>query len=100
MLVTRVRLPACALAGLEHATIGPDPWHSIVVPWVGAKCGCTKPANAHAGSRARITSMGGLYDAATLHAPLMENRAAGDDGSDPEPMKSVLRWGGGMLLDK
>ena len=57
-------------------------------------------ANAHAGSRTRVTSMGGLYDAATLHAPLMENRAAGDDGSDPEPMKSVLRWGGGMLLDK
>ena len=27
-------------------------------------------ANAHAGSRARVTSMGGLYDAATLHAPL------------------------------
>ena len=24
---------------------------------------------AHAGSRARVTSMGGLYDAATLHAP-------------------------------
>ena len=26
--------------------------------------------NAHAGSRTRVTSMGGLYDAATLHAPL------------------------------
>ena len=38
------------------------------MPWVGAKCGCTKQANAHAGSRARVTSMGGLYDAATLHA--------------------------------
>ena len=25
--------------------------------------------NAHAGSRTRVTSMGGLYDAATLHAP-------------------------------
>ena len=25
--------------------------------------------HAHAGSRARVTSMGGLYDAATLHAP-------------------------------
>ena len=25
-------------------------------------------SNAHAGSRARVTSMGGLYDAATLHA--------------------------------
>ena len=24
---------------------------------------------AHAGSRTRVTSMGGLYDAATLHAP-------------------------------
>ena len=24
--------------------------------------------NAHAGSRARVTSMGGLYDTATLHA--------------------------------
>ena len=24
--------------------------------------------NAHAGSRTRVTSMGGLYDAATLHA--------------------------------
>ena len=27
---------------------------------------------AHAGSRARVTSMGGLYDAATLHAPQMK----------------------------
>ena len=26
---------------------------------------------AHAGSRTRVTSMGGLYDAATLHALLM-----------------------------
>ena len=26
--------------------------------------------NAHAGSRTRVTSMGGLYDAATLHALL------------------------------
>ena len=26
--------------------------------------------NAHAGSRTRVTSMGGLYDAATLHAPV------------------------------
>ena len=25
--------------------------------------------DAHAGSRTRVTSMGGLYDAATLHAP-------------------------------
>ena len=25
--------------------------------------------NAHAGSRTRVTSMGGLYNAATLHAP-------------------------------
>ena len=27
-----------------------------------------KNMNAHAGSRARVTSMGGLYDAATLRA--------------------------------
>ena len=27
--------------------------------------------NAHAGSRARVTSMGGLYDTATLRAPLI-----------------------------
>ena len=32
------------------------------------KVAYTIPANAHAGSRARGTSMGGLYDAATLHA--------------------------------
>ena len=28
-----------------------------------------KASNAHAGSRTRVTSMGDLYDAATLHAP-------------------------------
>ncbi len=28
-----------------------------------------KTNNAHAGSRTRVTSMGGLYDTATLHAP-------------------------------
>ena len=27
--------------------------------------------NAHAGSRTRVTSMGGLYDAATLHALML-----------------------------
>ena len=26
--------------------------------------------SAHAGSRARVTSMGGLYDTAALHAPI------------------------------
>ena len=31
---------------------------------------CRAPGKyAHAGSRTRVTSMGGLYDAATLHAP-------------------------------
>mgnify|MGYP007062630612 CR=1 FL=1 len=29
---------------------------------------CWNTNNAHAGSRTRVTSMGGLYDAATLHA--------------------------------
>ena len=31
-------------------------------------------ANAHAGSRPRVTSMGGLYDAATLRAPVTSRR--------------------------
>ena len=31
-------------------------------------------ANAHAGSRTRVTSMGGLYDAATLRAPVTSVR--------------------------
>ena len=31
------------------------------------------PANAHAGSRTRVTSMGGLYDAATLRALVHSN---------------------------
>jgi hypothetical protein len=31
----------------------------------------TVTRNAHAGSRTRVTSMGGLYDAATLHALLL-----------------------------
>ena len=30
---------------------------------------------AHAGSRTRVTSMGGLYDAATLHAPCLDPRS-------------------------
>ena len=29
---------------------------------------CEKTKDAHAGSQTRVTSMGGLYDAATLHA--------------------------------
>ena len=32
----------------------------------------TLATNAHAGSRTRVTSMGGLYDAATLHAPCLD----------------------------
>ena len=32
-------------------------------------------SNAHAGSRARVTSMGGLYDAATLHALAVADRS-------------------------
>ena len=32
---------------------------------------------AHAGSRTRVTSMGGLYDTATLHARLPPVRVAG-----------------------
>ena len=38
--------------------------------WTTAKRGGIARASAHAGSRARVTSMGGLYDAATLHALL------------------------------
>ena len=33
---------------------------------------------AHAGSRTRVTSMGGLYDAATLHALLVLELRAND----------------------
>ena len=38
--------------------------------WTTAKHGGAARASAHAGSRARVTSMGDLYDAATLHALL------------------------------
>ena len=31
-------------------------------------CLASRLKNAHAGSRTRVTSMGGLYDTATLHA--------------------------------
>ena len=37
-------------------------------------------ASAHAGSRTRVTSMGGLYDAATLHALL---GGGGGGGGNP-----------------
>ena len=37
-------------------------------------CGDSKKRdNAHAGSRARVTSMGGLYDAATLRALMQQS---------------------------
>jgi hypothetical protein len=36
---------------------------------VDSECKLGFDKNAHAGSRTRVTSMGGLYDAATLHAP-------------------------------
>ena len=36
-------------------------------------CRCETATNAHAGSRTRVTSMGGLYDAATLHARPKDN---------------------------
>ena len=45
-------------------------------------------ANAHAGSRARVTSMGGLYDAATLHA-LLELFRSQTPGS-----KALRAWWG------
>ena len=32
--------------------------------------------NAHAGSRTRVTSMGGLYDTATLHALVSQNHSS------------------------
>ena len=36
-------------------------------------CRGETPTNAHAGSRTRVTSMGALYDAATLHARPKDN---------------------------
>ena len=45
-------------------------------------------ANAHAGSRTRVTSMGGLYDAATLHALWVEAL----------PFVKDLRKGNGMSM--
>ena len=45
---------------------------------------------AHAGSRTRVTSIGGLYDAATLHAPLTARV-----GLATTPEKEALGVGGG-----
>ena len=47
-----MRMPARAACVCEHEIVWPLEKH------------------AHAGSRTRVTSMGGLYDAATLHALL------------------------------
>ena len=47
-----LRVRFCFLHSLQHLSY----FHSITA------------GNAHAGSRARVTSMGGLYDAATLRA--------------------------------
>ena len=57
-LATRARYHLAPNKG-NHAAWGP----------VTGRAGSTR-ANAHAGSRARVTSVGGLYDAATLHALL------------------------------
>ena len=44
--------------------------------WTTAKRGGIARASAHAGSRARVTSMGGLYDAATLRALVVVSKGA------------------------
>ena len=47
--------------------------------------------NAHAGSRARVTSMGGLYDAATLRA-LLESLRSGYQASVFAFSAHVVEW--------
>ena len=58
----------------------PDTWEAATQTWeAGARVNSGEISRplpthqcAHAGSRARVTSMGGLYDTATLHAPVMD----------------------------
>ena len=46
---------------------------------------------AHAGSRTRVTSMGDLYDAATLHAPLMDKMKF-ENGGKNEKVHGAEEW--------
>ena len=48
--------------------------------------------NAHAGSRTRVTSMGGLYDAATLHALLAPQGGDYSISAFDFPSMHVIQW--------
>ena len=50
---------------------GPRPSTTHARKRLTESLGAAAKCAAHAGSRARVTSMGGLYDAATLHAPII-----------------------------
>ena len=60
----------CTTSGLLHQNMS----GGVLIARRGEAALCVKKS-AHAGSRTRVTSMGGLYDAATLRA-LMINRCS------------------------
>ena len=61
-------LPGSFIEHVHHRALGRRAGPQRLTCALARRMGMKAKSHAHAGSRARVTSMGGLYDAATLHA--------------------------------